>query len=318
MTLTGRNLRPGSRVLEEVSNYMAVTGGTVLRLPGNDYYIKGEAKEWRFGLADEPKYWVKQAIDLTWGIPKIIKFPFHERFSCRLGGLKFSYFRDPDKESEILDLVLGDRRFMQGITLPDRTGARVRVIDRIEGRSLFNEVASLELPHERYYHEVLPGLITRLLPALEAIACLHDRGGQHGDIRSDHILIDADTGEFRWIDFDCRADFADYDVWCMGNVLAFVLAGGFTTLKDARRLLDASNRDGSIPTTDDVLLLERRRLANLRLVHAHVHPALDQLLMRFSVGTPQPFGEARELVGALAEAATRAWPGSFCAPDPTG
>jgi hypothetical protein len=47
--------------------------GDVVLLGGKPYLIRHNAKEGRFGLDDEVKFWVKRAIDLNAGSPKIIK-----------------------------------------------------------------------------------------------------------------------------------------------------------------------------------------------------------------------------------------------------
>ena len=42
---------------------MSIDGGDVLRLAGNDYLVLGNAREGRFGIDDQPKFWVKSAIE---------------------------------------------------------------------------------------------------------------------------------------------------------------------------------------------------------------------------------------------------------------
>ena len=72
-----------------------------------------------------PKFWVKWALDLDSGRPKLLKFPFQEAFSMRIGALRVPCFRDPEKEGRVLRLVRGDRRFMQGRTVTDDDGHAV-------------------------------------------------------------------------------------------------------------------------------------------------------------------------------------------------
>ena len=54
-SLAGRKVHGRVQVLEDTSDYMEISSGTVLRLGGQDYYIRGEAKEGRFGIADGAK-----------------------------------------------------------------------------------------------------------------------------------------------------------------------------------------------------------------------------------------------------------------------
>jgi len=60
-------------IFEDTSQFMSIDAGAVLRLAGNDYLVAGQAREGRFGIDDQPKFWVKSSIDLTTGAKKIIK-----------------------------------------------------------------------------------------------------------------------------------------------------------------------------------------------------------------------------------------------------
>jgi hypothetical protein len=37
---------------------MSIDGGDVMRLAGNGYLVSGNAQEGRFGIDDQPKYWM--------------------------------------------------------------------------------------------------------------------------------------------------------------------------------------------------------------------------------------------------------------------
>jgi hypothetical protein len=277
-----RQLHGPVAIFEDATSYMAIRGGSVLRVGGNDYLIRGEAREGRFGIDEEPKYWVKYATDLEDGSAKIIKLVFHEQFTITVGPVTVRCRRSPEKESAILELVRGDPRFMQGKTLVDRVGNPIRVIDFIRGQNLYQRLNALELPHEVYYREVLPGLMAELIPCLEAIGSLHDRGQHHGDIRNDHILVDG-SGRYVWIDFDYDVNYGDYDTWSMGNVLTFVVGNGLHTFREVH------SSPGLYPGAarleeDDALLLFHYRVANLRKIFPHVSEELNRILMRFSLG----------------------------------
>jgi len=123
--LTGRKVFGDVSVIEDSSDYMGIHAGTVLRLGGSDYYIRGEAKEGRFGIEEQPKLWVKYGLDLSDGSRKILKLVFHEQFTTNLGAFTVRCIRDPDKESRILELTRGDARFMQGHGVRDAVGNNV-------------------------------------------------------------------------------------------------------------------------------------------------------------------------------------------------
>ena len=53
------------------------------------------------------------------------------------------------------------------------------------------------------------------------MAELNKMGEQHGDIRNDHLLIDAESELYRWIDFDYSVGHSDYDLWSLGNLIIF-------------------------------------------------------------------------------------------------
>ena len=42
-------------------------------------------------------------------------------------------------------------------------------------------------------------------------------------------IIDADTAEYRWIDFDLKQDVSDFDLWSIGNIISYALAKGIIT-----------------------------------------------------------------------------------------
>jgi len=300
--LSGRKVYSAPAIIEDTSNYLNIHGGTVLRVAGNDYYVRTDAKEGRFGIGDQPKFWVKHAIDLTHGSRKIIKLVFHEQFTTRLGIFQVRCKRSPDKESAVLQAVEGDLRFMQGITVHDPVGNNIRVIETIPGRSFFNHVATLKQSHEEYFYETLPGYVAKLVGCIEAMDFLHRRGLEHGDIRNDHILVDTNTGEFRWIDFDYNVNYSDYDVWSMGNVLTYAVAKGIVTCR-------AASEAGADIDDDDALLFYGYRVANLRKVFPYIPAHLNDLLMRFSIGADDFFSDFEEMAHALRAAAGATWGG---------
>ncbi len=292
---TGRRPASDPLVVSDTTEFFRIERDHVILIGGRHYLVLGNAWEYRFGIDEEQKPWVKVALELETGAPKILKLVFHEEFTCRFGAFSFRCVRSEDKEGGVLDLVRGDARFMQGVTVPDEKGNQVRVIDRIQGRSFYSHVQSLDMPHERYFHEVMPSLLRRVRTAIEAISLLNGAGTCHGDIRNDHIFIEQSTGRFRWIDFDLTQDFGDFDVWSLGNVLCFTVAGQILTFDDASRFR------GPHPALerDDAAVLFGYRLMNLRKLYPYIPRSLNDVLMRFSVGAAEPYGSVAEIVHDL-------------------
>ncbi|MGD8513295.1 MAG: serine/threonine protein kinase, partial [Deltaproteobacteria bacterium] len=74
--MASRWLPPGQdstplRIHRDTTDFFRVEYGDIVDLGGRPYLIRHNAKEGRFGLDDEVKYWVKRAIDLTNGDHKI-------------------------------------------------------------------------------------------------------------------------------------------------------------------------------------------------------------------------------------------------------
>jgi hypothetical protein len=303
-SLTGRRIYGAVRVLEDTSDYMGIQAGAVLRLDDTDYCVTGEAKEGRFGIEEQPKFWVKYGIDLTDGSRRILKLVFHEQFSTSLGMFKVRCTRDPEKESRVLGMTDGDDRFMQGRTVRDGAGNNVRILEVIRGKSLFNYVALLPERHEEYFYDTLPGILRKVVGCIEAIQLLHERGEQHGDIRNDHILVESKTGNYRWIDFDYSVNFLDYDVWAMGNILNYAVGKGIHTCGGYGGP-DGTRREQDLEIEqDDALLFYPYRLANLRKIYPYIPPEMNDILMRFSAGATDFYEDfsrmADDLRGLLA------------------
>jgi hypothetical protein len=260
----GRRILRPPRVFEDTTSYMNIVGGGVVRIGGRDYYIVTDAREDRFGVDDQPKFWVKYAVDLGTGTRKIIKLVFYEEFVADIGLIRIRCKRNPHKEARILDAVRGNPRFMQGLSVTDPAGNLVRVIDLIPGRSMYHYLDDLDTPHEEYFFNQLPGIMKKVIECIDALAELQKQGLHHGDVRSDHIWIENGTDQFVWIDFDYEVSHTDYDLWSMGNLIIRVLGKGVHKVRDIER------NSGSYPlcrepiTQRDQVLLYNDRIANLR------------------------------------------------------
>ena len=295
--LTGWKPRRRVEVLTDTTESMDLHRGHVLDLDRRLYAVLGHAYESRFGISDQPKYWVLRTVDLASGEDAVVKTVFHEEFVVRIGPLRIRCYRSPAKESEVLELTRGDMRFMQGWTVFDSASNQVRVLDFIPGPTLFQHILSWDEPHEAYCHGEMQNLLHRLIESIEAIQILHEADLCHGDIRNDHIVIDRRTDRFRWIDFDLKQDFSDFDIWSIGNVLAYIVGKGIQSFHQVLRSDAYSDAVKGSLTEDDASAFYEYRIINLRKLFPYLPRALNDVLMRFSHGTSQYY----ERMGQVAE-----------------
>lgn len=302
--LTGRTIYGTPQIREETTQYMGIHGGMVLRLDGNDYFVMGDATEGRFGIEEQPKFWVKYAVDLESGNRKIIKLVFHEEFTSRVGPFLIRGKRSPEKERRVLDTVKNHKSFMQGYPIYDPDGNLVRIIDFVPGKSLYRYLYGLDLSHEEYFHDILPGIIKKLVGSFEAIDFLIQNGEHHGDIRTDHIIIESDTDEYVWIDFDFEVSHTDFDLWGLGDVLIFAVGKGEHTVGDVFRNPDLFPVNPSKVnfSEDDTMLFFKSRIANLRKIYPYIPDKLNRILTSFSMGTYFFYENVRALIDDVGEA----------------
>jgi len=308
--VSGFTLKPPITLVTDTTEFMRIGHGHVILLEGREFFISGDVYEPRFGLDEQPKFWVKRGYDLDSGRRVIIKFEFYEESAAQFGSFRIPCYRSPEKEGEVLWLVEGDSRFMQGQKFIDDSSNNVRVIDFIHGKSLFETILDMEIDHEEYYYTCLGHLIKKLVGCFEAIQMLHDHDLYHGDIRNDHILIEEGTGEFRWIDFDLCQDvmfdpysnFTSFDVWSFGNVLQFVVGMGLSTFHDIRTSgkLQADIISSLQPA--DAGAFHHHRLMNLKKIYPYISERLNAILMRFSMGAEDYYWTMSELMEDVCEA----------------
>jgi len=297
--ITGRPAEARPRVLVDTSDFMAIDRGDVLRLAECDYLVLGTAREGRFGIDDQPKFWVKIAVDLTRGERKIIKLKFDEAFHSRIGEETYRCVRSAEKESEVLRAMRGHPSFMQGTTVSDAVGNPVRILDFIRGRSLYEFLREIDLPHRKYCEERMTGIMQPVIGCIEAIAQLHLAGLHHGDIRADHILIETGSNRYIWIDFDYEISDPNYDLFCLGNVLLQVAGKGRHSLYDLRQQPgNYPDFEGSL-LSSDMSLMFQHRIANLRKLFPYLSPDLNAILMRFSAGCSDPYRDFDALLADL-------------------
>ena len=294
-----RRLPPRLDVVTDTSEFTEIERDHVVCLADREFLVDGTLTEGRFGIDDQPKFWVRSVTDLADGASRILKCVFLEEFVLRLGPIRIPCWRSPGKESDVLEYVRGDDRFMQGVSLEDEEGNLVRVLDRIVGPSLYRYLSGLSIDHRDFFHGVFPGLFVRLVAAFEGIEKLHGAGYCHGDIRTDHLLFDRQTGALRWIDFDLVQSFSDYDMWSVGNVLAWCVGMGEHTFQSVRY-------DESFPSEvrdslcrDDGSVFFNHRVYNLRKLFPYIPPELNDILMRFSLGCGEGYDSMGELLADL-------------------
>jgi len=291
------------RIHSDTTDFFTVEYDDIVILKDRIYLIRHNAKEARFGLNDEVKFWVKRAVDLTDGRLKIMKLVFYEKFMSRIGNIEFECFRSPKKEARILDLVSGHKNFMHGYSVPDEKGNLIRVLDFIRGKTLATHISMIDMDHETYYHERFPEILDRFVECVEAIRFLHDHHERHGDIRRDHILIDQDTGDYRWIDFDFnyrhRENIYGYDLFGLGNILVFLAGKGDVLLQDLRK---ARNPRLDSLSEADFNIVFHNRVVNLKKIYPYLSESLNRVLLHFSSGANRFYDHTSQLLHDLSRA----------------
>ena len=290
------------KIHTDTTDFFRVEYGDVVVLGGKPYLIRHNAKEGRFGIDDEIKFWVKRAIDLESGSLKIIKLVFYETFKTRIGGIEFECFRSPKKEARILDRVAGHKNFMHGYSIEDEEGNLIRVLDYIFGKSLHAYIESLQIDHKSYFYNLLPGILSNFMECIEAIRFLHQHGEKHGDIRRDHILIDRNSGRYRWIDFDFnyrhRENIYGYDLFGLGNILVFLVGMGDVLLLELKQQNHPAL--GRL-WKEDVNIVFKNRISNLKKVFPYIPESLNRVLRHFSKGANWFYENTEQLLDDLAE-----------------
>ena len=137
------------------------------------------------------------------------------------------------------------------------------------------------------------------IECIEAIAHLHKQGLHHGDIRADHIIVKSKTDTYVWIDFDYEVNSLNYDLFCLGNVLQQVVGKGRHSLDDIRLQPSDYPDFKNTLTSWDMSLMFRHRVANLRKLYPYISEALNEILMRFSVGATDPYKNVDSLLEDL-------------------
>jgi len=278
------------RIFTDTSNFFAIDYGDMIHVGDKRYQVKGHEREERFGL-DEPKFWVKKAIDMDTGERKIIKLSFFESFETKIGHVTVPCFRHPQKEGEVLDLVGDHPHFMHGTSYIDEKGNNVRVLDIVQGKNFYRYVNGFQMDHKEYFHEILPGILQKLVPLFESLRLLHLNGFKHGDIRNDHVIIEKGTENYVWIDFDYDFDSVEnpfsLDLIGLGNILLYALGKGFHNLKETDKasgdLLYKDLIERIEP--EDFSIVHKWRFMNLKKLYPYIPTGLNDILAHFTLGS---------------------------------
>lgn len=292
------------KIITDTSDFFRVDYNDVVLLADAPFWVKGYEKEGRFGLDDEPKYWVRRAVDLRSGATCILKLVFHESFETRIGGAVVKCFRSPGKEARILDLVREHPNFMHGRWVLDQAGNNIRILEYIRGRrydQLIEELACAD--HEEYFHRFFPQVLAVFIEMTRAVKFLHDQGEKHGDIRRDHILWDAETDTPRWIDFDYNYQHGEsmfsFDLHGLGNLLIFLAGRGDVLVPDLfrqqRHLHDRL-------VAEDLGISYQNRVANLQKIYPYIPDSLNLVLRHFSQGAGIFYDHTGQMLDDLAVA----------------
>lgn len=301
----GRKIKPGMSVYHDTSAFMDLEVGDVVVLQDIPYLITRNERESDFGMDGDPKYWVKRTIDLNSGETKIVKLVFFEEFWQKLGGFDVRFFRSPEKEAEVLDLVKNNPFFMQGTWTKDVADNNVRIINFIEGSSLAQMISRLDRFHEDYFRQDLPKILSSLIGCLEALSLLHDNNLVHGDVHWSHILWDRKNERFRWIDFDYAYNFPENpfgaDLFGVGKILANVIGQGPIFFHDLKGNADFGYViDDMVP--DDFSIIEGHQLMNLKRIFPYMPVSLNNILLHFSGHTRVFYESIAEIASDLREA----------------
>ncbi|MBU0679957.1 MAG: hypothetical protein KKD73_00915 [Proteobacteria bacterium] len=292
---------PKFKIITDTSDFYRVDYNDVVLLADTAFWVKRCEKEGRFGIDEQPKYWVRRAIDLQTGATKILKLVFHEKFDTKIGDIVIKCFRSPKKEARLLDLVAGHDQFMHGTWTLDSAGNIIRILDFIYGRTFDQLLDELGNDHHDYFHNHFPKLLTHYRELVRAIKFLHDHGEKHGDIRRDHIILDRERQIYRWIDFDYNYMHGEsmfgFDLHGLGNILIFLVGRGDILTHDLyhqqRPLFDSL-------WGEDLNISYKNRVANLEKIFPYIPASLNRVLLHFSQGAKIFYETTDQMLADLA------------------
>ena len=294
-----KGMRRRPRVYADTRDFTTIDYGDIILVDGRFFLIIAYTREGRFGVDDQPKQWVPKVVDLENGVTHIVKLVFHETFEVRLGTFNITCYRSPEKEARILEMVQGNMRFMQGYGAEDEAGNLVRILDVIRGQRLDKYIHRFDMDHEEYFQTIFPNLLGEFLECVKGIGIIHANGMRHGDIRRDHIFVEYDTGLFRWIDFDYdfylpERPFA-LDLFELGSILMYLMGRGNFYPSNVQKHPAMGDKVLNTITADDISLLSKNRIVNLKKLFPYIPKSLNDICMHFAISTPVFYDSVNEL-----------------------
>ncbi len=306
-----RTMRRRPRLVTDTSDFTRIDYGDVIHVDNRFLLIVGYTREGRFGIDDQPKQWVPRVYDLESKERYIVKLVFHENYTINLGGLKVTCYRTPEKEAQVIDLAAGNRHFMQGYTALDTAGNLVRILDILQGKRLDHVVYNLKVDHKLYFEKHLPELLHEYLKSIKAISWLHGLGLKHGDIRRDHLFVDGRDGHFCWIDFDYDFHLPErpfaIDLLGLGSVILFLVGKQIFRMESVVTNPEFSQAVFDSIDRNDLALLSQDKIYNLQKLYPYIPDAINDILLRFSLGTHLFFDSTLEFVDQLEAAVHKTW-----------
>jgi hypothetical protein len=299
-----RSIRHQPRIWRDTSNFTSIDYGDIILVDNRYFLVVGYTREGRFGIDDQPKQWVPKVHDLETGESNILKLVFHETYSIKFGELEVKCYRSPEKEARVIDLVRGNSAFMQGYTVLDDADNLVRILDVVPGKRLDTYLQQLGGTHRQYFEEHMLGALERFLVSVRAISMLHSHGLKHGDIRRDHIFVNRDDGSFLWIDFDYDFYLPErpyaMDLLGLGNVLLYIVSRQNFRPQDVLQHPEMGEKVFSALRVEDMALLARDRVFNLKKLYPYIPARLNDILLHFSAGTSVIYDTVDEFHDELA------------------
>jgi hypothetical protein len=306
-----RSLRRPSRVYADTTSFTSIDYGDIILVDNSYFLVTGYTREGRFGVDDQTKPWVPRVEELATGNRYIMKLVFHETFDVTMGQFTISYYRNPEKEARVLEMVQDHPRFMHGRAVLDEAGNLVRILDIINGRRLDKYIHLSGAEHEEYFYQELPGILQQFAACVDAIGLLHQNGFRHGDIRRDHIFVERKTDLFRWIDFDYdyympEKPFA-VDLYELGNLLMYLVVR--RNFHPREIMADPALGERVINTIEpgDFALLSKNRVVNLQKLFPYIPTSLNNIFLHFSLGTDVFYDTVTELRQDLETALSIPW-----------
>lgn len=298
-----KSMRGRIRVFSDTTDFSSIDYGDVICAGDRYFLVTGFTKEGRFGVDDQIKPWVPKVEDLESRERYIIKLVFHESFDVTFGPYTIPFYRDPEKESQILELTKGHKHFMQGQTVHDEAGNLVRILDIINGSRLDKVIHRSGTPHEQYYYEELPQILSKFLVCMKCVTILHGNGLRHGDIRRDHIFVERKTGVYTWIDFDYdyyipERPFA-IDIFELGNIMVYLTGREDFLPKTILTTEDLGKEALAKITSDDYSLLATSKVINLKKLYPYISDKLNNIFLHFTTGATVFYETVDELADDL-------------------